>query len=210
MTESPAVPSAEVTVTGVGRVQVRPDTVVLNLGVRAVRPSPTEALDACSSGLQAVLDALRASATTARSAGLSVRPEVEPREGRREVTGYVAEARIVAQGDQPDQVGEVAAAALLAAGDAGVVHGMDFVVGDTAGAESKARERAFEDARSKAEHYAALAGLSLGRLRELTEGTASGEGRRKFARAAAAGPMPVEPGDLDLALLLVATWELVE
>jgi uncharacterized protein YggE len=203
-----------VAVVGVGRAKVSPDTAVLTLGVRTQQPSPGQALQACSEGVQSVTEAVRplvAGSQALQSGQLRVRPEYEHGPKGQHLLGYVAEASLRVRSRQLDDMGRIASAALEAAGDAGVVHGLALVAEDTGAAETTARERAVADARSRAEQYASLAGSRIGGLLELSE--LPGTARRAFRAAAApasANFMPVEPGEFEIAAQVFVTWALLD
>lgn len=85
-----------------------------------------------------------------------------------------------------DRVGAAIDAAARAGGDATRIHGVRFTVEDTGPYLAQLRELAVADALAKAEHYAALADVSLGRLVLLQE-------------TASPPPAPLPPPPRDLA-----------
>lgn len=204
---------AVVTVVGVGRARITPDIALLSLGVRVQADSPAAALASCSQGIRAVLERIGSRVETTQSGQLTVRPEFEQGKDGRTFVGYVAESALIVQTRDLDEIGEIAAAALEAAGASGVVHQLSLAVSDSSLAEQEARSAAFEEAKAKAEQYAAMSGRRLGALREVSELASSG-GPRKAALlpAAAAGytPMPVEPGEFQIVAQLSASWLLAD
>ncbi len=206
--------AGSVTVTGEGRVRVRPDEVVLSLGARARGKTPSEALERCSKAVQAVTKALEGRASSLQSGSLHVRPNYDSRPGERhEIVGYTAESTLLALTGELDQAGAIATAALEAAGAAGLVHDLRLTLGDRERAESEARELAFASARAKAAQYASLAGKRLGALLELSEVLPGRAGPlRAAATAAAREPvhLPVEAGELEVTAHVFTTWELVD
>ncbi len=98
-------------------------------------------------------------------------------------------------------------------GDGLELHGVTFGASDLSEASVLARQRAFEDARSKAEHLAALADRALGPVVDIVEGSAHAQGPAPRARMAAmteAAPLPVEAGSLQQATSLQITWVLAD
>jgi uncharacterized protein YggE len=208
-----------VTVVGSGTASAAPDTALLHLGVETQGATPAEALDGCSRASEQVLAALRTegveSARIATS-GLEVHQDWEAAERGQRPAGYRASARLTARLVEPAEAGQVAAAAVVAGGDAARLHGLVLVVGDQARVLAVAREEAWRDARARAAQYAALAGAALGRVLRIEERTGAPEGPRvmpvgDFARAAAVAPgPPVELGEAPVWATVTVTWTLAE
>ena len=97
-----------------------------------------------------------------------------------------------------DRVGDLIKALAGAAGDAFGLDDVTLDVADPAPLLERARTAAFEDARAKAEQYAALAGRPLGPVLRVTEEPDRGMPVPRFAAKAAmdvGGAMPVEAGE---------------
>lgn len=205
-----------VSVVGEGTTNAVPDTALLHLGVETRGATPGEALDACSRALEEVIAAVRAAGVEPRrlaTGELSVHPdwEVGP-QGRQRPAGYRAAAGLTARLDAPARAGQVATAAVTAGGEAARVHGLVLVVGDQAGVLAAAREAAWQDARGRAEQYAALAGVALGQVLRIEEPAGARHmlplvGRYKAQSAA--GPA-VELGEAEVRATVAVTWELLE
>lgn len=92
--------------------------------------------------------------------------------------------------------------------------GLELTVADPDAVLGAARDAAWDDAKAKAEQYAARAGRTLGAVVEITEDTSTPvpvprprmRGATEIAYAAAA--VPVELGESELAADLRVTWEL--
>ena len=205
-----------VTVLGEGLASAVPDTALLHLGVETRGTTPGEALEACSRALDQVIAAVRAAGVESprlATGELSVHSdwEVGP-QGQQRAAGYRAAARLTARLDAPARAGQVATAAVTAGGEAARVHGLALVVGDQAGVLADAREAAWRDARGRAEQYAALAGVALGRVLRIEE-VAGGRHVQPltmgFAAAAAAGPA-VEVGEAEVGARVAVTWALLD
>lgn len=106
---------------------------------------------------------------------------------------------------------------LLAAGlEAGATAASDvaFDLSDERREEAlrRAREAAMRDARAKAEHYAALAGVGLGGVLSIAEGDARPGGWMHAARAAVDAPpfarVPIEPGESELAVSVAVVYSI--
>jgi uncharacterized protein YggE len=157
MPQPVASPTAEeriVTVVGKGTASAAPDTALLHLGVETQGVAPAEALDGCRHALEEVLAALRRQGiepARIASSGLDLHPDWEAAQrGQRPAGCSRAAARLTARLVEPARAGQVAAAAVTAAGDTARVHGLTLVVGEQAGLLAVAREGAWRDARATA------------------------------------------------------------
>jgi uncharacterized protein YggE len=221
MLEPAASPTAEertVTVVGEGLASAAPDTALLHLGVETRGTTPGEALDACSRALDQVIAALRAAGIEPprlATSELSVRPhwEVDP-QGKERTAGYRATAGLTARLAAPARAGQVATVAVAAGGDAARVHGLALVVGDQAGVLAAAREAAWRDARGRAEQYAALAGVALGRVLWIDEGVGAWHAppfaRRTYEAARGHSGPAVEVGEAEVRARVAVTWALLD
>jgi uncharacterized protein len=92
------------------------------------------------------------------------------------------------------------------------INGVTFSVDDQTAAASEARHRAVEDARTKAEEVAKAAGLTLGSIVSIAEGTVSPMPPMYAARegdmAMADAAMPVEAGSSTVAVDVAMTFAL--
>ncbi len=219
MPEPAAAPTADqrsVTVVGEGLASAVPDTALLQLGVETRGATPGEALEACSRALEEVIAAVRAAGvepSRLATSGLGVHPDWEVNaQGQQRPAGYRAAAGLTARLDAPARAGEVATAAVTAGGEAARVHGLVLVVGERAGVLAAAREAAWRDARGRAEQYAALAGVALGRVVRIEE-VAGARHARALAggyQAQAAGGPAVELGEAEVPARVAVTWALLD
>jgi len=127
------------------------------------------------------------------------------------VVGYTAYQSFRLTVRELDRVGAVLQALAGAAGDALAVHGVEMSVEPTATAMGAAREAAFQDARTRAGHYARLAGKDLGAVLLVREGGTPEVGPRPLMAKAAdhTAFMPVEGGTHSIATTVTVRWELV-
>ena len=203
-----------VTVAGSGAATAVPDTALLHLGVESRGSTPAEALDVCGRGLDQILAALDAEGVEpARRAtsGLELHEDWETRQPGRGPVAYLAGARLTVRLDRPARAGQVAAAAVAAAGDAARVHGLELVVGDPAAVAAAARDAAWRDALARAGQYAALAGSALGPVLEVKDAPPpppDARPMRLLAAEAAPGAPAVEPGETTVRAAVTVTWAL--
>ncbi|HEU5242247.1 MAG TPA: SIMPL domain-containing protein [Ornithinibacter sp.] len=188
-----------VEVTGTGAASAVPDVVVLDARVQCEAPDVAGALSAAT---DRVTTALRAAADHGvaerdrRTTGMGVSTRWD-REGRA-VVGYTAHQSVRLLVRDRERVGDLIRALAGAAGDAFGLDNVTLEVADPAPLLERARTAAFEDARAKAEQFAALAGRALGPVLRVTEERDHAIPLPRFAAQAAmdaGGGMPVEAGE---------------
>jgi uncharacterized protein YggE len=208
---------AGVTVVGTGRVGVAPDVVLLGLAAVVLAESVRSALDGASAAATSVSAALRATGVAdrdLRTSGMRVEQAWQHGPEGAAPHGFEATVRVTARVRDVGSAGEVVAAAVEAGGDAVRVEQMTLSVDDPEAAQRAARELAFEDARSKATHYAMLADRRLAAVHSVVEHSAGGvapfeSGWTEYAplqhdaRAA-----PIEQGDQDVRVGVTVRWSL--
>lgn len=196
----------QVTVQGVGRVEARPDTAVVELGAEGRGDSVETALSIASRALTAMAGALRAGGldeTDLRTQGPSTYTQTDDA-GR--VNAYVCSFQLSARVSDTARAGELLAACVAQAGDAGRVHGVNFVVSERAEHQRSARVLAVADARARAEQLAELVGRPLGRATTVTENGAGGGPPRPMRAMAMESSADVEPGVEQVTVAVEVTW----
>jgi uncharacterized protein YggE len=162
-----------ITVTGTGRATVRPDLADLRLGVSITSPTVESARGASAAALTAVLGKLKALGVEdadLRTSIVSVSPQYDySREGAPpRLSGYNFTNLVAATLRDVDRLGDAIDAALTAG--ATNIDRIDFRVADQTAAEKSARELAVADARTKAETFAAAAGVTIAGVAAISEG----------------------------------------
>ncbi|MFX0537933.1 SIMPL domain-containing protein [Ornithinimicrobium sp. Y1847] len=189
-------PRDTLVITGTGKAQAAPDAVVLDLQLEGHGASVSEALAALADASRACEAALPG--RSVRTHGLGVHPRHD-HHGRQ--VGHTAYQQVRVRTDDPTGVGDVVRRVGDAVGEGFGVNGLRPEVSDTAPLETDAREAAMADARTRAEHYARLAGRSLGEVLWIVEpGTDGGVrpfGESDMRMAMAAGPA-VDPADQEV------------
>jgi uncharacterized protein len=198
-------------VTGTGTAQVRPDRLVARLGAEATGPDLPDVLAAAEAGSRAMADAFRGHGLAdadLRTEGMSLGQHHDRHgdpAGFRAFLGLTLTLRDLAT------AGAVLGEVLAAGGDAARLLEVALAVSDPSAAEHTARELAVADARSQAEHLAALAGRPLGVVRRLSTAVSPGhpvafamvaDGRRS------GGALPVETGETTVTVSVQARFEL--
>lgn len=202
-----------ITVTGHGTVTGEPDTLRATVGVHVTRADVDQAFSDASAAADRVLEAVREQGVDDRdiqTREFSVRPQRERGpDATPSITGYTVRNLVQVTIREVDRAGDLLTAVADAGGDDVRVEGLRFSIEDDEDQLATARQAAFDDARRKAEHYAELAGRSLGALLDLEE--LPGQHRPPpipVPEAADTAAAPIEPGQQEIGVTLRATWSL--
>lgn len=203
----------QVTVVGNGEVQGVPDTLTTEAGIEFVAADVTSAMNQTSERQQAVIDALVDAGVKRKDISttqVSLQPQYGSSDGgSANITGYRAGNTIRVKVER-DSASQVLAVIVRAGGDATRINGVSYSIDDDSELVRDARERAFNDAKDRAEQYAQLSGLRLGQvisISEVADGTPPTPVGVPLPRAMAAAP-PVEPGQQTVSFTVTAVWEL--
>ncbi|ORV46523.1 hypothetical protein AWC02_10845 [Mycolicibacter engbaekii] len=205
----------QVTVVGTGEVQGVPDTLTTEAGIEFVAGDVTSAMNQTSERQQAVIDALVDAGVDRKDISttqVSLQPQYgnPDASGSANITGYRAGNTIRVKVER-DSASQVLAVIVRAGGDATRINGVSYSIEDDSALVRDARERAFNDARDRAQQYAQLSGLRLGQVIAISEvagGTAPPvPDMMPMPRAMASAP-PVEPGQQTVSFTVTAVWEL--
>jgi len=165
-----------ITVSGTGRVAVRPDLADLRLGVTVTEPSIEAARAGSATALTAVIARLKALGIAERDLQTSivaVSPAYDYSSNTNppRLTGYTITNLVAVVVRDIDRVGDAIDAAL--AFGATTVDQITFRVEDQSAAERQAREAAMTDAKGRAETLASAAGVSITGVAAIVEAGAA-------------------------------------
>lgn len=201
-------PRDTVVVTGTGRVATAPDSIVADLQLEGHGTTVAEALAALTSAVEACRAALPGHRVRTKGLGLHPRHDHQGRQ-----VGYTAYQSLQVRTDDPSEVGELVGRLAEAVGSGLGVNGLRPEVTDTAEPAASAREAAMTQARARAEHYALLAGRTLGPVLWVREQDGSGGrplgGVADVRMAMAAGPA-VDPADEEVVAVVEVGWALLD
>lgn len=197
---------------GTGKVSVKPDVAKAWVGVDTIAETPTSALHANSDAMAKALNALQESGVTAEdiATGYVSLSSVadEYRRGTTQGSGYRARNSVSLTIRSLEKVGAVLDRVVAAgANDLG---GVRFAVASPEAAKNAAMKKALEDARRRAELYAAAGGLKLGRLMQIDESRPDSGGyygTQEEISVPGGGGIPIAPGSVDFSASVIATWE---
>ncbi|MFT4088044.1 MAG: SIMPL domain-containing protein [Gordonia sp. (in: high G+C Gram-positive bacteria)] len=202
-----------VTVTGSGEVRGAPDTLSALIGVEASGPDVSSAISAVNDAAKRVTDAVKKQGVESKdiqTQEMSISPQYTgPAPGQVSSVGaYQASntVRIVVR-DLPN-ASKVLDAAIKAGGDKTRLNGVSFAIEDDSKLVSDARDRAFSDAKSRAEQYAKLADDSLGGVVSIDENVTGQQTPYTHEMTAKAVPVQIEPGEQTVRVQVTVKWRL--
>jgi uncharacterized protein len=162
-----------ITVGGRADVAGTPDTLRLDLSVVATAPTVTEALAAANRSAGAVQKSLLSSGVQGmdlQTSGLDIQPSYDyPNSGTPRLRGYQVSESVSAKLRNLGSAGDAVGKAVTVGGNAVRVNGISLDLEDSGAMVSSARDKAFADAKAKAEQYAKAAGRGLGEVISITE-----------------------------------------
>jgi hypothetical protein len=214
---SPAPPGAsprQVTVVGSGHVQGVPDTLTADVGIEFTAPDVTSAMNQTNDRQQAVINALVGAGLDRKDIStttVTLQPQYSNTEpgATANITGYRATNAIRVKIHPTDAASRMLAVIVGTGGDATRITSVSYSIADDSQLVKDARARAFNDAKSRADQYAQLSGLRLGRVLSISEtsgGAPAPGGPPAPPRAAAM--VPLEPGEQTVSFSVTAVWEL--
>jgi uncharacterized protein YggE len=192
-----------ITVSGLGEVTAVPDMAHVTLGAQSEAATADEALSATSVAVAAALEVLTGAGIEERdiqTSGISLSPRmVWPSDGTGSprIDGYVASNQLTVRVRDLTKLGDVLDAVVKSG--ANMLGGVSFTLSEPRATEDAARRAAVEDARARAELFAAAAGVTLGDVQQISEDSFAQPMARMMAAEASmadASPPPVAPGEL--------------
>jgi uncharacterized protein len=204
-------PSA-ISVSGEASVSVAPDLAQLDGGVASDGKTAREASEANNAVMTKVLAALKTAGIDEKdvqTSQLSLQPQYAPnRPGPAAVTGYRASNRVTVKLHDVSKVASVIDT-LVGAG-ANDIGNVNFLVSQASWHLDQAREKAFADAKRKAEIYAKASGVTLGAPISISEeGAPAPVFRARMMPAAPiamASPTPIAQGEETLSVTVSVSW----
>lgn len=197
-----------VDVTGIGTASAVPDLV--NLDLRVTRDGTSVAAT-----LHDVDEVVRAIRTVLQEAGIPDAVVATTSTGihqryddqGRQTTGFTGFHTLRVGISDLDRLNSIVEAAVAAGGDAVLIDGITLSIADPTPLLTLARERAFADARSRAEEYAGFAGRSLGEVIWIGDSVAGPEPRMYAMRAHAdEAALSVAPGESTVTAQVSVRW----
>jgi uncharacterized protein YggE len=190
-----------ITVSGTGKVNGKPDTLTVSIGVTTKRPSVDSAVSDNASTTTAVTDAVKAGGVAGKdiqTANYSVQPSFNSSNGRQVADGYTVNNTVTVKLRDLGAAGRVIDSATQAGGNDAAVQGVSFTLEDNQALLTQARDEAFADAKAKAAQLGQLSGRGLGDAQAISEEVAptSTQFRSVGAAVDSAAATPIEPGQV--------------
>ncbi len=212
---APAANPRQVTVLGSGQVQGVPDTLTADVGIEFSAPDVTGAMNQTNDRQTAVINALVGAALDRKDISttqVTLQPQYSNPEpnGTAAITGYRATNAIQVRIHPTDAASRLLALIVSAGGDATRISSVSYSIADDSQLVKDARARAFNDAKNRADQYAQLSGLRLGRVLSISEASGSSPtaGVPSAPPKAMATAVPLEPGQQTVSFSVNAVWEL--
>jgi len=204
----------QVTVVGSGQVQGVPDTLTADVDIEFTAPDVTTAMNQTNDRQQAVINALTGAGLDRKDISTTT-VTLEPQysnpgpNGTASITGYRATNALQVKIHPTDAASRMLTLIISTGGDATRISSVSYSIADDSQLVKDARARAFNDAKARADQYAQLSGLRLGRVLSISEapGTTPTAGAPPAPPRAMAG-VPLEPGQQTVSFSVTAVWEL--
>ena len=212
---APGANPRQVTVLGSGQVQGVPDTLTADVGIEFTAPDVTAAMNQTNDRQQAVINALVGAGLDRKDIStteVTLQPQYRNPEpnGTAIITGYRATNAIQIKIHPTDAASRMLALIVSSGGDATRISSVSYSIADDSQLVKDARARAFNDAKNRADQYAQLSGLRLGKVLSISEATGSapsGGGPPAPPRSMPTA-VALEPGQQTVSFSVTAVWEL--
>ncbi|MCV3206864.1 SIMPL domain-containing protein [Mesorhizobium sp. YC-39] len=209
-------PPPRIVVSGEGQATVAPDLALLTLSVMREAKTARAALDANNDAMAAVIAAMKSSGVKDRdlqTAGIQINPRynyTNKPDGSQEaeLVAYQVTNTLSVRVRDVDKTGEILDKAVSLGVNQG--GGITFTNDNPAATVTEARKKAVADAMAKAKTLAEAAGVSIGRVLEITDQNVAPPPMPINAKAfdAAGASVPVQAGENSYAVQVTVTFEL--
>ena len=200
----------QVTVVGSGQVQGVPDTLTADVGIEFTAPDVTTAMNQTNDRQQAVINALTGAGVDRKDIStteVSLQPQHDSSVDI--ISGYRANNSIRVKIHPTDKASHVLAVIVGTGGDATRINSVSYSIADDSQLVKDARTRAFQDAKNRAEQYAQLSGLRLGKIISISEASGGASNVPPAPpRGGMAESVPLEPGQQTVSFSVTAVWQL--
>ena len=200
----------QVTVVGSGQVQGVPDTLTADVAIQFTAPDVTTAMNQTNDRQQAVINALTGAGVDRKdisTTDVSLQPQYDSSSGS--INGYRADNSIRVKIHPTDSASHVLAVIVGTGGDATRINSVSYSMADDSQLVKDARARAFQDAKNRAQQYAQLSGLKLGKVISISEASGGASTTPPAPpRSGIAESIPLEPGQQTVSFSVTAVWQL--
>jgi uncharacterized protein len=182
-------------VTGTGEVSITPDIAILNLGVTSTEISVAQAQTKASEAMSRVMKALANSGIATKDIqtgyyNISQRTRWDNEKQMEQPTAYQVTNMLTVKVRDTAKAGGIIDAVVQAGGDLIRINGIDFSVEEPSKYYTEVREKAITAAKTKADHLAKLAGVTLGKPTYIAENAQYSPNYGAYSNVAVAVPAP--------------------
>lgn len=201
----------KIVVAGTGTVKVKADVAYIMLGVERTEKTAAQAQQIAAQKMNNILASLKKMGIPKdkiETTRVRLYPKYQYDRGKRTLVGYTASNQIKITQDDLNKLGKVIDSA-IAAGATNVAN-ISFSVKDKAPHKKAALEKAFNDAKGKAEIIAAASGLVLRLIKQIHEAEAKVIRPMRAFKAegvGAAAETPISPGKIEVRGNLTVVYE---
>ena len=203
------------TVSGTGKVTLKPDIATINVGVHSENIQAAQAVADNNASTQKLIDALKAAGVDAndiQTSNFSIwqNNSTSP-DGKTALSSYAVDNTVLLTVRNLPQLGSLLDAAVKAG--ANNVNSIQFDLADKTKAMSQARADAVKTAKTQADELAAAAGVQLGDIQSIQYADAtpfpmlSAKGLGGGGGAAAMN-VPITPGQMDITVSVTIAYEI--
>ena len=216
-----SLPANTISMSAEGKISAVPDLATINMGVVTTALSASKAQSDNAAKVNAVIDFVKGQGidkSDIATTQLNVSPQYDYAKGTNTITGYQARQTISVKVRGVDQSTQVLGSIIDGANAAGAneIDGVDLSFNDPDNLRQEARKQAIDKAKQQATELADQAGLKLGRVVSIQEGSAgyptpvpyTFAGMAKSADSAVLSTAPnVEPGNQDITASITVIFE---
>ncbi|HUS70204.1 MAG TPA: SIMPL domain-containing protein [Anaerolineae bacterium] len=203
-----------ITVMAEGKATGKPDLAMITIGVETRDAEARTAAEQNDAQMAAVMDALLGKGVAEediRTIDYSIQAEIDWQDSKQRVIGYVVNNSVVVKLREVDEAGDVLDA--VTAAGANNIYGIQFTFDDPSALREEARAEAMGEAQAKAQALAQLAGVGLGKPRQISEsfiepGPLYLERAYAIAPSEGGGVAPVSPGQLEVTVQVQVTFDI--
>ncbi len=206
-----------ISVTGTGKVTVKPDVADVNLGVTTQANTAKAARDDAATKMNAIIAALKnlgIADDDIQTSNISINPVYDYNSSSPQITGYQVNNQVNVHVTDISKVADVIDDSVTAG--ATNVNYVSFDVADRSAAENQARTAAVNDAKSHADALAAAAGVTITGVQSISDasvsypypwyGVAADGSKGGGAPGAPSVPTPVQPGTQDITITVTVSY----
>jgi len=204
------------TISGAGKVTLKPDIAYIYIGVHTEKSSAAEAVAENNAKTQQLIDALKAAGVDAKdikTSNFSIWQNTPyGPDGRPISTNYAVDNTVYLTVRALDLLGDLLDAAVKAG--ATNVNSIQFDVADKTQALSDARVEAVKNAKKQADELASAAGVSLGTIQNIQYSDSGSipvlmdKGMGGGGAMVANANVPINPGQIEVAVNVTLTFEI--